>query len=46
MAFKIGAKFSQRGSSAETITNIFIQQLGQARPQVELGMTWLANEFK
>lgn len=48
MAFKLGAKFSSRnkGALAETITSIFMQQLGQDRPSTILGSQWQANDFK
>jgi DNA helicase II / ATP-dependent DNA helicase PcrA len=46
LAFKLGAKFSRNGSSAETITSVFMQQLGQNRPQIKLGAKWQADGFK
>ncbi len=46
MAFKLGAKFSRKGSSAETMASIFMQELGQDRPQAVLGAKWEADGFK
>lgn len=46
LAFKLGAKFSRRGSSAETIASVFMQQLGQNRPESRLGTKWQADDFK
>lgn len=45
LAFKIGAKSNRKGSSAETMASIFLQQLGHDRPQAMLGKKWQSTGF-
>jgi len=46
LAFKLGAKFSRKGTSAETIASGFMQELGQDRPATVLGEEWQKEGFK